>query len=508
MTDAPTELEQLAGIEPESPTVTVIDPPSNEGPKAELVQVGPTDDERFVLGVEAVAALPKIPGKEEFLSLAMQARILSMSGAAPEAIRNNPQVAFHVAMVGRDLGISPTAAMELVDLIPSNRQIEGKWVTTYRISLSPELMAGQVRRMGLGRVVVVWRSNLGAVARAFGPNAVVDHRCKRDHVEDCRCEDVLGDSEFTVEDARRAGLVDERCDIELGVHWHGTTGRAKDDRCGCNQGYVTYPQRMFGWRAEGFGVDDWFPEASLGLYSPEALGAMVDDQGRPIDPASVSLPPGYEPPEPTTATAQEVKIATEEERAALKARIDVLPDDRKLALQAAWKEREIVPLGRLPENRVALVSALINLQERDLPPTDAENATETTADSAQPAAAAEPVAEGTESSEATTEPQIDPVVLEAAIGEVAEMSVTNIRKGLDDRGLPSTGNAGDARRALTMALALERTEAADVAVDLQPLEGVCTVCGRTEDIAQVDADGTAWCGDHQPFDKLPKEDKA
>lgn len=483
--------------------VTIIDPPSDELPKQEITLVGPTDDERFVMGVEAVAALPTIPGKDEFLSLAMQARILSMSGAAPEAIRNNPQVAFHVAMVGRDLGISPTSAMELVDLIP----VKKDGVTSWRISLSPELMAGQVRRMGLGRVVVVWRSRTGAVARAFGPHGKVDHRCKREHVEDCRCEDVLGDSEFTVQDAILAGLVDRRCNIDTGEHFHGTTGRWRDDKCGCNQGYITYPARMFGWRSEGFGVDDWFPEASLGLYSPEALGALVDDEGRPIDPASVALPPGYEPPEPPPPVNAEPVIADEDTRVALKARIDALDDVRKSALLEAWREREIVPLGRLPESKVSLVSALIALQEREAGTTTPEPAPAEAGGDGAPAEGSstpEPAETPTAGDESPPgEPEVAPEALEAAIAEVAVMPTPLVKSELSRRRQALTGNVAELRRRLTLMIALDRSDAMRgvpaTLAEQEPLVGTCKECGRTDDIAQVNEDGTAWCSEHQPF---------
>ena len=51
--------------------------------------------------------MPGVPGRDEFLALALQARMLSMSGAAPKAVRSNPYVVLHVAMVGTRPGCSP-----------------------------------------------------------------------------------------------------------------------------------------------------------------------------------------------------------------------------------------------------------------------------------------------------------------------------------------------------------------------------------------------------------------
>lgn len=245
-------------------TTEAVDAPSVEIVKQEAP---PQDHTGGALdrAAEAALAMPGVPGRDEFLSLAMQARILSMSGAAPEAVRNNPYIAFHVAMVGRDLGISPSAALAQIDVISTKKGPQ--------LSLSPQLMNGQIARLKLGKIVPGERTTERATAIAVDMDGVV-----------------LGESEFTWEDARMAGLVGKNC--HPGDHKQGDKG------CGCNQGYRTYPKRMLWWRAAGFCADDFFPEAQLGLYSPEELGAVVDVEGRPIDPTSVELPPGYEPAPP------------------------------------------------------------------------------------------------------------------------------------------------------------------------------------------------------------------
>lgn len=299
--------------------------------------------------VEGALAMPGVPGRDEFLSLAAQARMLSLSGGAPKLIREDPYLAFHVVLIGRDLGISPSAAIELIDVIPGSGQ-QGP-----RLSLSPQLLNGQIRRLGLGSIVPVVKTEERCIAVALEPGGSVDWRCKRtwpEHLDDCRCSGIMGESEFTWDDARMANIVGRSC--EPGTHSKPKAGHGQDG-CGCNQGYRTYPKRMLWWRASGFAADDFFPEAGLGLYTAEELGAIVDAEGRPVDVTNVELPPGYE-----VAPPPEVEMATLEERWALQERIHALPEDAKLSLRQRWEERIQGPNGR-PVPAWALSAAQHNL---------------------------------------------------------------------------------------------------------------------------------------------------
>lgn len=283
---------------------------------------------------EAALAMPGVPGRDEFLSLAMQARVLSLSGAAPKAVRNNPHVAFHVAMVGRDLGISPSAALQLIDVIETKGG--------YQLSLSPQLLNAQIRRLGLGAIRPVIQERDRCVAEAVAPDGTV-----------------LGQTEFTWADAIDAGLVGPSC--KPGEHKRGSDGR-----CPCNQGYRTYPRRMMWWRASGFAAADWFPEAGLGLYSPEELGAVVGDDGRPIDPATVALPEGYNDPveqqrqqqAAADRPADPVKLWEFQEL------IHALPDALRDELREQWKHdecrvRAFAP-HTLPQRLMGTARAMVN----------------------------------------------------------------------------------------------------------------------------------------------------
>jgi hypothetical protein len=299
-----------------------------------------TDETESAIEAAAAAALlmPGVPGHAEFLTLAATARMLCLSGAAPKLVRGNPHLAFHIALVGRDLGISPTAALELIDVLDTK--------AGPRLSLSPQLMNGQLRRLGLGSVRPIKRTLTEAIAGAYDPDGLL-----------------LGDSEFTWEDAVTAGLADERC--EPNRHYRPNSG---NDRCKCNPGYRSWPKRMLWWRAAGFCADDYFPEAGLGLYSPEALGAVVDEHGRPIDPSTIDLPEGYQPTGngSTRGLPAAEQYADGTELWELQARAWALPDawkrklrERRRQTSTLRTETGVIPFHQLPDRGLRVAKSLI-----------------------------------------------------------------------------------------------------------------------------------------------------
>lgn len=342
---------------------------------------------------EAALQLPGLPGRDEFLSLAMQARILAMSAGAPKAVRDNPHLAFHIAMIGRDLGISPSAALQMVDVIGYNEQATSYEAQYDRVQLtiSPELLNSQIKRMGLGSIVKAASRADECTAVAMAPGGHLDTRCARtwpEHVAPddnggpCTCTMalVLGEVTFTWKDAQLAGLVDDACtgpDAHTAMCVQGGQG-SRGKRC--HQGYRSYPQRMMWWRSSGWAQSDYFPEAGVGLYSPEELGAMVDAEGRAIDPAQVELPEGYEPkpappPPPSedvladAADDDELGVARRELRARLDA-INAVPDART-ALMTLWAQRDddgnpkLPPFGHLRRRNLTMAKAMtLGIEQR------------------------------------------------------------------------------------------------------------------------------------------------
>jgi len=327
----------------------VIDVDSREDNPAPEIVEAPAEQGESSAGraLEAVTRHvienPGIAGRDEFLSLAAQARMLHLSGAAPKAIRDDPYVAFHVAMAGRDLGLSPTAAMQLIDVIETSRGPQ--------LSLSPQLRLAQVRKKGLGDIRPRLRTAERCVAVVLGPDG-----------------EELGETVFTWEDAQMAGLAMPDC--QPGEHTAKCRNYQSRGYEKCNQGYVTYPQRMHWWRAVGYGCDDYFPEASLGLYSPEELGAVVDVEGRPVDPSTVALPPGY------TDTTAEQRAVAEERQAAREAPADAetlwglqelvlaLPEDVQKQFRDAWTNPGCklrgTPVRAVPGSLLRMAKNMVN----------------------------------------------------------------------------------------------------------------------------------------------------
>jgi hypothetical protein len=380
---------------------TTAPAPATERPEVEVVEPQPAVQTPAVpeppsaleRAAHELMETPGAPGRDEFLVLATTARVLSMSAGAPAAIRNNPWLAFHLALIGRDLGISPSAAIAQVDVIGynANATTDAEAYKNAQLSLSPELLNGQIRRLGLGSIVKAASSTTSCVAVALLPGGRVDVRCARtwpEHVDDdrrpCSCtfDRILGEVEFTWADAQQAGLADGAC---VGPDQHtaacvnggsGTRGKR------CHQGYRAYPQRMMWWRAAGWCQSDYFPEAGVGLYSPEELGAVVDPEtGRPVDPASVALPDGYEVPEaphnPANDLLADAEDGTElaETRADLRQRIDAIlaaGDAAKAALRELWEKEDgegfrlTPPFPHLQRRHVTRARAVVKSVEDQL----------------------------------------------------------------------------------------------------------------------------------------------
>lgn len=445
------------------------EPPTDDEPAhGELVER--EQEQSHVTAIEraAQAAIdnPGIPGRDEFLSLAAQARILSLSAAAPESVQNDPHLAFHVAMIGRDLGISPSAALELIDVIPGSRN------KPPQLSLSPQLLNGQIRRLGLGSIVPAVKTNERCVAVVLGPNGRLDPRCKRtwpDHWTDehdptarCECRDQIGDYEFTWQDAQMAGLAGADC--QPGQHTKDCQNWVRGKSC--NSGYKSYPKRMMWWRASGFAADDYFPEAGLGLYTAEELGAVVDADGRPVDPADAELPPGYGPK--AIDAPKENAPAPQETIDAFKARIERIKGNEQAAaaLRNIWTATmddgspRLPPLPRLRAGDVHTAEAAIKSVEQQLdkgkfgeqPQTDDADAGETDDETpAEDGSSDEQPADEDDGHSHTGDPIVDEIV-----DAVKAMPIADVIDELGHRGLTVRGNEQTKRQRLAQSRYEER----------------------------------------------------
>ncbi len=326
--------------------------------------------------MEALHGADPIPDRQAFLTMAATARMLSMSAATPPAMRD-PYVAFHVVMMGRALNLDPASAMNLIDVIgyDKNAQTQDK----LQLSLSPELLVARVAMMGVGSVELLWATKTRAAAVALHPGGKVIRATK--NAGDVKIGDVVeiigekGRVEFDWDMAEEAELTDDRCvwnsELDVVIHWKkvNTNGRGWTNNTpnGCRCGsYKKHPGRMMGWRAMGFCVHTYFPQASLGLYSAEELGAPVDDNGRAIDVTTVELPEGYNTTAATTGGPPAANIEPADPAAIdeIRKRVKVLPDNRKQEFLGRWADK--VKEGRLPKlddllgSQVALALALVS----------------------------------------------------------------------------------------------------------------------------------------------------
>lgn len=311
---------------------------------------------------EALMGVEPIPSRDQFLTMAATANMLSQSSAAPPAMRD-PYVAFHVVMMGRALNLDPATAMNLIDAIgyDKNKKPEDQNI---QLSLSPELLVARVAMMGLGSVELLWASKTKAAAVALFPGGKVIRATKTDGLV-CIGDivEIIGEKgrvEFDWDMAEEAELTDDRCvwdpETDVVTHWKkpGSNGRGWSNNSpnGCRCGsYKKHPGRMMGWRAMGFCVHTYFSQASLGLYSAEELGAAVDDNGRAIDPTTVDLPEGYESHRSAGTTSGPAEDVIEKAEPYmidwLKARIAALPEEQRQTLKARWGEK--FTEGRLPK---------------------------------------------------------------------------------------------------------------------------------------------------------------
>ncbi len=171
----------------------------------------------------------------EWQAMREQAKALVSSKFLPKAV-DTPEKAIAVMMTGRELGIGPMQALRCVHII------DGK------PTLAAELIAALVLRRVPGAVLEVAEST--------------NERCVVIAARPGRPERPFA---FTIEDAKAAGI----------------TG--KDN-------WKKYPRAMLRSRAITEAARAVFPDATLGVYDPDELGAVTNDRGEIVTTVSVEKP--------------------------------------------------------------------------------------------------------------------------------------------------------------------------------------------------------------------------
>lgn len=478
----------MQGDSPASGTVVEI----VDRPPSQAVATQSASDAAIDAAARAALAEPGIPGRDEVLSLALQARMFSGSDLAPESVRGKPYNAWLILMTGRALGLDPTAALRKV------------YVVDGQPTLAPQLTAALVRRQGLGRIQPhpdnsdEWAAAipLGPDGRELGPMTV-----------------------FTWDDAQTAGLVDPTCRPdahnlrERTIFFKGG-GSKKVIDCMCKNNWKSYPRRMLWWRAVGYCADDYFPEVSMGLYSPDELGAVTDEDGQPIDPTTIDVPAGYEDTKQVgggNSGADPAADPSADPAAlwALRERIAALPQEHRATLSQRWSENPRLKghrVGDLPENLLRMATAIVTGFEGEAkkqgwsaeealagvrraiveqlpvawgwffpPPAPDAGATDATPPpDDDPAPDTQPPADDAPSATETPEhasdhdlaamlaglDDVDPALVDEVIGLVRQMNGTTVDAALKKAGLSTAGPVDERRQRLAAQMLRDRTRPA------------------------------------------------
>lgn len=296
------------------------------------------------------SGLPVVPAEQEIAAIAQLATTLSAAAAVPAALRERPNDVFLVLLTARDLGVSLTTAIREFHVI------DGK------VTCSPKVRLGMVQQARLGRV---WADPANDAESATWYAVRAD-----DPTETVRV------STYSMDDARLVRARENKRDITL------------DQKSNWRQ----FPRRMLSWRALGYLLDDVFPEVGAGLYSPDDIGAVTDEDGNPvIDVTATEVPAGMrEPRRRRIAQAQdEPELISDEDRDDLAGRLAAIKQvpDAASVLAAMWREKLSHPLAELTTRELPIARALVTSIEDRISRgewADAQPPVESSADATNP----------------------------------------------------------------------------------------------------------------------------
>lgn len=320
--------------EPIEATATTGGEPDSQETEAEVESSQPKENLSLpaTLGTEPVGRVPVgvaplsvVPAAEEIRALASLAVVMAKSEVGvPKALKGKPNDVLAVFMTARGLGVDIMTALRTFHVI------EGQ------VSLSPKIRLAMAQEIGRERGWRIW------------PDPSNDKTHATWHAQRPEFSALTFSSEFSWVDAQEAEMASWDC--TPGAHtpdcrrnWPWKDGKSTRPSGLCKENWRKYPARMLSWRSCGYLLDDRFPEVGQGLYSPDELGAITDDDGNPIiDVASVEVPPGMTRSDGKVSGAPQVPEppgvakASEELRNQIKARINALPDAAKGLLREWW----------------------------------------------------------------------------------------------------------------------------------------------------------------------------
>lgn len=354
--------------EPQPGGLAVPDEPAGHlGPLAQPGPVAPVEPSRTIPGTDVAL----IPSDGEVTRLAQMAQAFASANVVPAPLRNKPNDVFAVLYTARDLGVALTTALREFHVIDG------------RVTLSPKVRLAMVRQSGLGKV---WPGEINASTATW-------------FAERADTPGITYSSTYSWDNAQGAGMASGDCS----PNDHSANCRSSDRNKGpkCKQNWRAYPSRMLSWRALGYLLDDAFSEIGTGLYSPDELGAITNDDGEPIEVSAVQPLDGLDQPRGRRGgqPAPVEQPADADTIAAIQAdlgKLRPIPAANE-SITAWWTERQMPPVRSLSAGQARTVRARVDAMLREfadqIPEAPAENPAGSSPESAPTAPAAPETAE-------------------------------------------------------------------------------------------------------------------
>lgn len=292
-----------------------------------------------------------IPLREELSGLAAIAVTLAKANVVPDALRGQPENVLAIILTGRELGVAPMTAIRNFHVIKGN------------VTIAPKFKVAEVHNRGLGKVfphqpprdapcpLPVPVDEHPADCRLCTGTGVVRQLCE------CGMEDGANDAVQAMWHAKRhdmPGIV-----YTSRFTWEDAT-RVDEGKLVEKDNWKSYPQRMLSWRALGYLIDDAFSEIGTGLYSPDEMGAVTDEDGEPV--LDVRSTDNLVRPKTPPAPPIQPDVLTDFKRRT--GRLKEQAPDAAAWLREQFGEKQLPKLDDLLHSQQPMVEALIVAAEK------------------------------------------------------------------------------------------------------------------------------------------------
>lgn len=363
-TEPEPEAEAAAAPEPEVREVDTSRPkPDEADPDAEVIE---GEVIHFPVKADAVG-MGLVPVQDELRGIAAMAVTLATSGLVPKALQGKPANVLAVLLTGRELGVAPMTAIRTFHVINGT------------VTIAPKVRAAMVRQQGLGKLwphQAPWFDDDGIehLCRCGSRAGMNDGDIATWHAERADQPGVVFSSTYTLSMAQQVTF-----DEWIG---DGNNRRKIEKKLADKDNWKNYPERMLSWRSLGYLLDDAFPEVGTGLYAPDEIGAVTDEDGVPLldmdetDPLvpqasgqgggggrgrakTTQQPPAEPPANPAALEGMRKRIAKLEQY-----------EGARDALVALWKapdadgQPKLPPIDKLLHRQCVVASSIIDLIER------------------------------------------------------------------------------------------------------------------------------------------------